>query len=88
MDGLTRRPPYGRWIAMGVGALILLATGLAMAMRPRESRLQALQRRRTELMERFKTPEVQGDPAERERTLRALDDVYRKLDALGALPQV
>lgn len=83
VDGFTRRPPYVRWIALGVAGLIALAAALAMLLRPRRSRADLLRRRRDLLLARVEQS-PQSSP-ERERLLAALDRIYRQLDAIGAL---
>jgi hypothetical protein len=75
---LPVRPSVFRWIALGLGVVLTMGVAVAVWRRPRRTERDRLEARRRELERLLAT--ASGD--ERERVIAALDDVYRRLDAV------
>lgn len=86
VEGLATTPRTFRQLGLGLGLLIALGTLLALALRPRASLQQRLQRRRDALLKALERSDAAvaagqaGATQARERVIVALDQVYRQLD--------
>lgn len=83
VSGLPTRPAVYRTLGIGFGAAIALFLGMALVIRPRMGRKQALLARRDVLIQALKELPETGEQRRRDRLLGALDRIYRQLDALS-----
>jgi hypothetical protein len=81
VDGLPTRDRWAQWAAIGIGAVVALAAGLVLAIRPRVSVRDALLRRRA-LLERAlaRAPAGSGDAAELVSLIARVDEKLAALD--------
>lgn len=82
VTGLRQTEKLFGWIALAVAGLVLLVVVAMLAITPRRSARERLERRRDELLDGLGWAR---DDAQRRRMVTALDRIYRKLDALDAL---
>jgi hypothetical protein len=89
VEGLATTPRIFRQVGLGLGVLIALGTALALALRPRASLKQRLERRRDVLLKALERSDAAlaarepGAAEARERVIYALDQVYRQLDVFA-----
>lgn len=89
VEGLVVQPKLFRRLGVGLGLGLVALTGLALALRPRTTLRQRLERRRDALLRKLDAADAavqRGEPGAdetRKRLIHALDQVFRQLDALA-----